>query len=346
MLADKPVLAVVGLGAMGGGISLAALLGGIEVRVVDSDVETTAVGVKRLSERLHRHVDAGLLHPATVALLDQVTAAESMPDACAGADLVVEAVSEDWDIKRRVLVSLSGATDATIITNTSSFPIDELAKDVASPERFLGVHFFHPAEWIPGVEVVAGTMTSPDNVDLAMTMLARMSKQPVMVTSSPGFIANRLQLALFAECLRCVDEGLATPADIDRVVRSTFGFRLPVFGPFAVADMAGLDVYASILTTLSDAYGERFAMPAALRELVEQRRLGVKTGGGFAEYSPAEVEELTQRRDAAYLRLLVSTAAPYPSAAVVPEATVVPEAAVVSEADVVPEAAVVSEADA
>lgn len=321
MRADKPVLAVVGLGAMGCGIALAALLGGLDVQMMDGDAEATAAGFARLGERLRRHVDEGVLEPAAVGLLARATPAGSIEEVCSGADLVIEAVTEDWDVKRSVLSAVSSATDATIATNTSSFPIDELVKDVTSPERFLGVHFFHPAEWIPGVEVAPGTLTSPDSIDVAMTLLDRMSKQPVMVKDSPGFLANRLQLALFAEAMRCVEEGLATPADIDRVVRSTFGFRLPVFGPFAVADMAGLDVYVSILRTLYDAYGERFQVPAALLGMVEQERLGMKTGNGFAEYSAAEAEQLMLRRDAAYLRLLVSTGAPYPSAVLVSEGT-------------------------
>jgi len=138
-------------------------------------------------------------------------------------------------------------------------------------------------------------------------MLHRMSKEPTVVKSSPGFLANRLQLALFAECMRCVDEGLASPQDVDRVVSSTFGFRLPAFGPFAIADMAGLGVYESIFNTLTEAYGERFRPPDSFRRLIEQERFGVKVRRGYAPYSEAEVEELVPVRDAVYSRLLLAT---------------------------------------
>lgn len=318
---NATVLTVVGLGAMGGGITLAALLAGLSVRVVDSDQRSTEAGVRRLTERLRRHVSDGLLDKSVSGSLERVTIATGIDDACAGVDLVVEAVSEDWAIKRKVLSSLSAATPAVIATNTSSLPIDALAASVKTPERFLGVHFFHPAEWIPGVEVVPGAVTSSGSVDLAMSILGRMRKQPTTVKDSAGFLANRLQLALFLECMRCVDEGLATPEDIDRVVTSTFGFRLSLFGPFAVADMAGLDVYASILATLRDAFGARFTIPTSLQNLVEQHRFGVKSGAGFADYSLADTAALTSRRDAAYLKLLLSTGAPHPQTVTVPGGT-------------------------
>lgn len=321
MPGNPTVLTVVGLGAMGGGITLAALLAGFSVRVVDSDERSTVAGLARLTERLRRHVSDGILEDSASGLIEQVTMATSIDDACAGVDLVVEAVSEDRTIKRSVLSAVSAVTSAVIATNTSSLPIDELATDVQAPERFLGVHFFHPAEWIPGVEVVPGTVTSPGSIELAMSLLGRMRKKPTTVKDSAGFLANRLQLALFLECLRCVDEGLATPADIDRVVTSTFGFRLSLFGPFAIADMAGLDVYASILATLRDAFGERFTIPTSLQKLVGQNRFGVKNGAGFADYSLADAAALTSRRDGAYLKLLLSTGAPHPQTVAVPEGT-------------------------
>ncbi len=288
---------------MGCGIAVAALVAGMDVRLVDADEQATKAGLVRLADRLRGHVDAGLLEPGVLGSLDRVVPASGYADVGEEVDLIVEAVPEDWAVKREVLKALSAASTAVLATNTSAFPVDDLAASVASPERFLGVHFFNPAEWIPGVEVVPGALTTSGTVSTVLALLEQLAKDPTVVRSSPGFLANRLQLALFAECARCVDEGLATPEVIDRVVRSTFGFRLPAFGPFAIADMAGLDVYGSILTTLAAAYGERFALPASLSALLEAGQLGVKTGGGYASYSEAAAAELLPRRDAAYARL-------------------------------------------
>jgi 3-hydroxybutyryl-CoA dehydrogenase len=157
---------------------------------------------------------------------------------------------------------------------------------------------------VPGVEVIPGPRTRPKVVEQVLDVLRRLGKVPALVRSSPGFLANRLQLALFVECLRCVEEGLATPEDVDAVVSSTFGFRLPVFGPFAVADMAGLDVYASILDLLQERFGDRFSAAPTLRNLVAEGAYGVKTGRGFRQYTSEVTEEWLNRRDSSYKRLL------------------------------------------
>ena len=124
-----------------------------------------------------------------------------------------------------------------------------------------------------------------------------------MVGDGPGFVANRIQNALFLEAVRCVEEGLASPQEVDEVVRSCFGFRLPFFGPFQIADMAGLDVYESVLDVLEDGLGERFEAPDSLRDLVQRGRTGTKSGAGFLEYTEEERERLLLERDRRYAAL-------------------------------------------
>jgi 3-hydroxybutyryl-CoA dehydrogenase len=218
---------------------------------------------------------------------------------------VFEAAPENLGLKHDVLAVCDGAAplEAVIVSNTSSLPMDELAKSVEHPERFLGMHWFNPPEWTPGVEVIPTAVTDPEVVKRVVEFLRTLGKRPAVVASGPGFIANRIQTALFLEALLCVEEGLASPEEVDEVVRSCFGFRLPFFGPFQMADMAGLDVYVSVLETLKKGLGDRFEPPVALRELVEQGRTGTKSGAGFRIYSDEERDRLLLERDRRYAAL-------------------------------------------
>jgi 3-hydroxybutyryl-CoA dehydrogenase len=183
-------------------------------------------------------------------------------------------------------------------------PVDTIAATLGDPAKLVGVHFFNPAEVMPGVEVIPSSATDPEVVARALSILETLGKDPTVVRSSAGFIGNRLQLALFAEAARCVEEGLAGPEDVDRVVRTTFGPRLAAYGPFAIADMAGLDVFEAILQQLKDAFGDRFATPPGLAEKVADNNLGTKTLGGYFTYDEATVAALQAERDATYQRII------------------------------------------
>jgi 3-hydroxybutyryl-CoA dehydrogenase len=161
----------------------------------------------------------------------------------------------------------------------------------------------NPAPFIPGVELIPGPQTSPAVLDLAEELIRSLGKTPARVADTPGFVANRLQFALYKEATRIVEEGVAAPSQIDAVVSSTFGFRLALFGPFAIGDMAGLDVYESSYRTLEKAYGDRFSPPEALTSTVEDGNLGLKTGRGFLDIDAASREDLVAYRDSAYARL-------------------------------------------
>jgi 3-hydroxybutyryl-CoA dehydrogenase len=250
-------------------------------------------------------VEAGLLAAEVIDRAAAVEVADDIPGAVRDVDLVFEAAPEDLGLKHDVLAVCDGAAplEAVIVSNTSSLPMDELAKSVEHPERFLGMHWFNPPEWTPGVEVIPTAVTDPEVVERVVEFLRRIGKRPAVVASGPGFVANRIQNALFLEALSCVEEGLASPEEVDEVVRSSFGFRLPFFGPFQIADMAGLDVYISVLETLEKGLGDRFEPPVALRELVEQGRTGTKSGAGFRTYSDEERDRLLLERDRRYAAL-------------------------------------------
>ncbi len=245
-------------------------------------------------------------------------AADSVAEAVAGADLIEEAVLERPEVKGPVLRSIEEAArpDAVIGSNTSTLPIGDLAAGLEHPERFLGVHFSNPAPFIPGVELIAHSGTDEDVIQAVEALVPRTGKLTARVNDKAGFVLNRLQYVLLKEAINLVEEGVATPEDVDIIVRTTFGYRLPFFGPFAIADMAGLDVYRDGFRTLQEHYGERLAAPKMLTELVEAGQYGVKQGGGFV--TPAgDQASLVAYRNTAYARLgqLLKSSAPPRTAA-------------------------------
>ena len=298
-------VAVLGGGTMGAGIAGYLARAGLRVALVDASPDLADQARERLLERTEGHVAAGLLAGGATERTASVVAAPDIDAAVEGVELVVEAVPEDQRLKEEVLARCSAAAPQTAIiaSNTSSLPIEGLAKAVREPARFLGVHWFNPPEWTPGIEVIAATATSRGTVDRVLELLRGIGKRPAEVADVAGFVSNRLQMALLREALACVEDGLATRESIDEIVRSTFGFRLPFFGPFQIADMAGLDTYVSVFETLEREVGTDFAPPTALRELVAGGRLGTKSGEGFGAYSDAERDALLLERDRLYAKL-------------------------------------------
>ncbi len=299
-------VAIVGSGTMGIGISQVFASSGIPTVLVDNTPERSEPGPERAVELVTRLERSGLVDAGAAATTrTNVSAAASIEEAVEGADLIVEAVVERPDVKSTVYAAIELVIDdgAVIATNTSSIPISQLAMGLRRPARFLGLHWFVPPLLVPCVEVIPTLDTAEEVVEKVMGALIRLGKAAVVVGDGPGFVANRIQFAMFREAARIVEEGLATPEQVDEVVRSSFGFRLPFFGPFTIADLAGLDVYADIYETLERGLGPGFSAPELLREHVARGDFGVKTGRGFSAMSQAEADELLARRDRAYAGL-------------------------------------------
>ena len=299
------LVAVVGGGRMGSGIAEAFVAGGLRVRITDADPDLSARARERVVSRARSHVEAGLIDAALIARAEAVTACGSIAEAVDGAGLVLEAVAEDMGVKHGVLAEVEAAVSEEVIiaTNTSSLSVDRLAEPLRSPARFLGMHWFNPPEWTPGVEVVAAPRTDPSVVERVVAFLRALGKAPAVVQSSVGFVSNRLQMALLCEAARCVQDGIATPEEIDEVARSTFGFRLPFFGPFQIADMAGLDVYSAVLEQHREGLGDRFFVPEAMRERVRSGETGTSSGAGLYAYGDGEPERILSERDERYAAL-------------------------------------------
>ena len=299
-------VAIVGAGTMGVGISHVFALSGVPTVLIDSTPARAEEARARSLQLVSTLERVGTVGPGASRRAEQFTsAAGSVEAGTAGADLIVEAVVERADVKLEVYGSIEAAVDesAVIATNTSSIPIGLLGSRLAAPRRFLGVHWFVPPLLVPCVEVIPSPATDERIVADVVGALTALGKTPVVVGDGPGFVANRIQFAMFKEAAKIVEEGLATAEQVDEVVRSSFGFRLPFFGPFTIADMAGLDVYADIYETLERGLGPGFSAPELLTAHVGKGDFGVKSGQGFLDITEDEATVLIDRRDRAYLAL-------------------------------------------
>ena len=270
---------VLGGGRMGSGIAHAFVLAGSEVVVVERDQMTADAAASRIRASLARAVERGATRGPLAVLQSAVTTGTDagLVAQCA---LVIEAVPEDRSLKVEALTRAEAVlpADAVLASNTSSISIDDLARALARPSRFLGLHFFNPVPASELVEVVAGAATDPALVQEARAWVDELGKTAVVVRDSPGFASSRLGVALGLEAIRMLEEGVADAADIDAAM--TLGYRHPV-GPLRTTDLVGLDVRLGIAEELHARLGVRFEPPALLRRMVAEGRLGRKSGEGF-----------------------------------------------------------------
>ncbi|MEU8069198.1 3-hydroxyacyl-CoA dehydrogenase family protein [Micromonospora sp. NPDC048169] len=270
---------VVGAGTMGLGIAYVAAGAGYAVELVEVDPARGAEALRRLGELWDRGVLRGkLTEEAATANRARVTLRAGLAEVAEGADVIVEAVPERLDLKRAVLREAESRRPALLGSNTSSIPITDLAAGLERPAGFLGLHFFNPVWAMALLEVVVGPATAPATTEAAVALAARLGKDPVVVRDMPGFATSRLGVTLGLEAIRMVADEVASPADIDKAM--VLGYRHPI-GPLELTDLVGLDVRLDIARTLQAAYGDRFAPPPLLVEMVAAGKLGKKSGQGF-----------------------------------------------------------------
>jgi 3-hydroxybutyryl-CoA dehydrogenase len=274
-------IAVIGAGTMGHGIAQVAAAAGHAVALVDTEAERVAAGLERIRSGLAEAVRRGKLAEAEAgAAAARVRGTTSLEEAAAGSALAIEAVPEELGLKARVLATLArhAPADALLASNTSSLSITALQREVPGPERVLGLHFFNPVPAMKLVEVVRGEATAEEVVARGVAFARGLGKEPIVVRDAPGFASSRLGVALGLEAMRMVEEGVATPRDIDTAME--LGYRHPM-GPLRLTDLVGLDVRLRIAEYLHRELGERFRPPEILRRLVAEGKLGQKSGAGF-----------------------------------------------------------------
>ncbi|MET8282675.1 3-hydroxyacyl-CoA dehydrogenase family protein [Micromonospora sp. NPDC005174] len=270
---------VVGAGTMGLGIAYVAAGAGHAVELVEVDADRGATALTRLADLWERAVQRGKLTADDAAANRQrVTLRPSLSEVAPAPEVIVEAVPERLDLKRAVLRDAAALDPALLGSNTSSIAIGELAAGLDAPERFLGLHFFNPVWAMTLLEIVVGPATAQETTTAAVALAGRLGKDPVVVRDMPGFATSRLGVTLGLEAIRMVADQVASPADIDKAM--VLGYRHPI-GPLELTDLVGLDVRLDIARTLQAAYGDRFAPPELLVEMVAAGRLGKKSGHGF-----------------------------------------------------------------
>jgi 3-hydroxybutyryl-CoA dehydrogenase len=275
---------VVGLGTMGAGIAQVCVQAGVETIGCEVSAELADRARARIDHYLSRGVEKGRLGPeekeAALGLLVTTTELADLDDC----DLVVEAVIEEFEEKRRLFRRLDEIVrpDAVLATNTSALPVTELARATDRPERVVGMHFFNPAPVLPLVEIVSTELVADEVVDTAFAFAERIGKQPIRCADTPGFVVNRILIPLLNDCVRVLDEAGVTPHDLDKAM--TNGVNWPI-GPCALIDLIGVDVHVHASEALHEALGEeRLAPPKRLVRMRDEGLLGRKTGRGFFSY--------------------------------------------------------------
>jgi 3-hydroxybutyryl-CoA dehydrogenase len=284
-MSDPGRIGVLGAGTMGAGIAQVAAEAGLEVLLVDPVSGATDRARERIGGFLRRKVEKGQLAAdeadRAIARIHPVPGLEEL----GRADIVIEAIPEDLELKRDAFARLDAVVPVASIlaTNTSSLSVARIAAATRHPARVVGMHFFNPVPLMALVEVIAGPMTTPDITDATASLARRLGKTPVLAADTPGFIVNRVQRALYLEAFRIFEEGLADVAGIDDAMRQV-GFRL---GPFELADVVGTDVNLAAGTAIFEGFsGDPRYRPALVqRHVVDAGRLGRKAGAGYYDYA-------------------------------------------------------------
>ncbi len=275
---------IVGAGTMGSGIAELVASAGKSVVLLDIEESIAQDAVGKIEKNLGRLARRDKIEKEQVPLIVSRIQATGDYGDFRGADIVIEAASEDMDLKKAVFAKIEENTEqsAIIATNTSTLSVTELAMSTSRPEKVVGIHFFNPAPIMKLVEVINTAKTSPETLEQTMEFAQSLDKYPIMAKDRAGFVVNRILLPMMNEAIFALDEGIATAAEIDNAMK--LGANHPI-GPLALADLVGLDVTLSVLNVLYAEYGDPKFRPAPLlKEMVRAGNLGRKTGKGFFEY--------------------------------------------------------------
>ena len=277
-------VAVIGTGTMGRGIAYLSALAGYDTILHDVDPSTLDAAKASIESTLKKGVEKGKVADAAAReALQRIQLSAELEPAVRTADLIIEAVPEDLDLKMNIFAQADViCSEETILaSNTSSISISRLAGSVERRSQFVGMHFFNPPHAMKLVEIVRGDRTSDATVQHAREVAQRMGKTAIVVRDTPGFATSRLGIAIGLEAIRMLEDGVASAEDIDRAME--LGYNHPM-GPLRLSDLVGLDVRLDIAEYLATTLGPRFEPPELLRRMVREGKLGRKSGRGFYEW--------------------------------------------------------------
>jgi 5-formyl-3-hydroxy-2-methylpyridine 4-carboxylate dehydrogenase len=290
------IAAVVGLGTMGPGIAATLAKGGMDVRTYDikpemvekakGDVQTAFGVLERIGRPKADKTGTVSFHG-------------DLAETVADADLIIESVPENLEVKAKVFADLDrlARPDTLLASNTSGIPISKLQESAGRPGRVIGMHWSNPPHVIPVIEVIAGAKTEKAQVDKLKALISGLGLYPVVVKKDvPGFVENRVLYAIMRECLALAEDGVIDPADLDTCVKWGIGFKLAVIGPLELLDVAGLDIYQAVASYLNADLDKRSDVSPMITERIKRGDLGMKTGNGIYRYTPEQIQQLRMAR--------------------------------------------------
>lgn len=290
-------IAVIGSGTMGNGIAHVFAQFGFKVSLIDISEEALKKALATIDKNLSRQVEKGTISAEVKQkALANITTFTSVKDGVSNADLIVEAATENVELKLKIFKEIDEAAKASAIlaTNTSSISITKIASVTKRPEQVIGMHFMNPVPVMKLVEVIRGYATSDATTQAVMDLSKKLEKIPVEVNDYPGFVANRILMPMINEAIYSLYEGVAGVQEIDTVMK--LGMAHPM-GPLQLADFIGLDVCLSILKVLHDGFGNpKYAPCPLLVNMVQAGHKGVKSGNGFYQYKPGSKELIVAER--------------------------------------------------
>ena len=301
-------VAVLGLGTMGHGIAQVFAMAGYQVRCYDMHPGIRDGVLQRIRGNLDELVAADVVRQDSVdETLSRITVVDDESMAVEAAEFVTEAVAEELPVKQEMLVRLESyvSEDTILASNSSSFTITQSAVHMVRPERAIVTHWFNPPHIIPVVEVVPGESTSQGTTEVTMQLLRKCRKQAVHLKKEiPGFLVNRVQIAMYREIWDLLDQGVASADEIDAAIRGSMGMRLAAIGPLKVHDFAGIDIALQTYEALIKHMRSNQEIPPLVRQLTDEGHYGAKTGRGFYEYTPESLKADFNVRDQRYLQLI------------------------------------------